>query len=170
MSNPSQRPEADLPSPTRPDVRRAAVWRDPTTTGKRCDIAGLPLGARRCSFIHLATLESRWQAKPAQRREPQTPVIGSLPQQCESRASGGLAAFQSIALPLLGGVRVDGAALGFTALAAIGAAMLFGLAPSLKIAGGRVQSSLKESARGSSAGRAHSLFRSSLVVSELALA
>src|ERR1019366_6386286 len=54
---------------------KAAAWRDPTTTGKRYDIAALPPGARRCSFIHLATFASLWQAKPAYRRHYSLPGV-----------------------------------------------------------------------------------------------
>jgi len=81
-----------------------------------------------------------------------------------------LAKSRTIALPLLQNARVDGTALGYTVLVAVGAALLFGLAPSLNVAGGRIQDSLKESARGASEGKGRGLFRASLVVSEVALA
>jgi predicted permease len=81
-----------------------------------------------------------------------------------------LAASRTIALPLLRSVRVDGAALVFTILVAVGAALLFGLTPGLRATSGRIQNALKESARGSSEGRSHGALRASLVVSEVALA
>ncbi len=76
----------------------------------------------------------------------------------------------SIALPLLGSVRVDGAALGWTLLVAVLAAILFGLTPGLKISSGNLQEALKDSGHGSSAGRKHEALRAALVISEVALA
>jgi predicted permease len=76
----------------------------------------------------------------------------------------------SIALPLLSTIRVDGAALGWTLLIALAAAVLFGLAPSLKISGGNLQDALKDAGHGMSAGRRHDRMRAVLVVSEVALA
>jgi predicted permease len=76
----------------------------------------------------------------------------------------------SIALPLLSTIRVDGAALGWTLLIALVAAVLFGLAPSLKISGGNIQDALKDTGHGMSAGRKHDRLRAVLVVSEVALA
>lgn len=81
-----------------------------------------------------------------------------------------LSTSRSIALPLLRDVRVDGTALGVTVLLAVGAAVIFGLAPSVRAAGGRIQDTLKEQGRGSSEGRGHGAIRASLVVSEVALA
>ena len=76
----------------------------------------------------------------------------------------------SIALPLLNSVRVDGAALGWTVLIAIAAAVFFGTVPALRISGGNLQEVLKDSGHGTSAGRKHDRMRSILVVSEVALA
>jgi predicted permease len=76
----------------------------------------------------------------------------------------------SIALPLLSTIRVDGAALGWTLLIALAAALLFGLAPSLRIAGGNLQDALKDAGHGMSAGRKHDRMRAVLVVSEVAIA
>ena len=76
----------------------------------------------------------------------------------------------SIALPLMSSVRVDGAALGWTVLIAIVAAVFFGIAPALRISGGNLQEVLKDSGHGTSAGRKHDRMRSILVVSEVALA
>ena len=50
----------------------------------------------------------------------------------------------SIALPLLSTVRIDGAALAWTLLVAVSAAVLFGLVPGLRIAGGNLQGSLED--------------------------
>jgi predicted permease len=76
----------------------------------------------------------------------------------------------SIALPLLGTLRIDSAALGWTLIVALAAAILFGLAPSLKISGGNLQNALKDAGHGISAGRTHERMRVVLVVSEVALA
>jgi len=76
----------------------------------------------------------------------------------------------SIALPLLSSVRVDGAALLWTLLIAVAAAVLFGLAPGLRISGGSLQDALKDSGHGMSAGRKHERLRAALVISEVALA
>ena len=77
---------------------------------------------------------------------------------------------RSIALPLLAMMRVDGTVLEWTLLIAVGAAVLFGLAPGLRMSGGNLQEALKESGHGASEGRKHDRMRSTLVVTEIALA
>ena len=74
----------------------------------------------------------------------------------------------SIALPLLTMVRVDGTVLEWTLLIAVGSAVLFGPAPGLRMSGGNLQEVLKDS--GGSAGRKHNRMRSTLVITEIALA
>ncbi|MGB6868104.1 MAG: ABC transporter permease [Acidobacteriaceae bacterium] len=81
-----------------------------------------------------------------------------------------LARAGSIALPLLDDVRVDGAAVAWTVLIAMTAAVLFGTAPALRMAGKHLQEALKDSGHGTSAGRRHEGLRSALVISEVALA
>jgi predicted permease len=76
----------------------------------------------------------------------------------------------SIALPLLGLLRIDGAALGWTMLVAVSAALLFGLMPGLRIGGGNLQEALKESGLGVGQSRRHERVRGFLVVTEVALA
>jgi predicted permease len=76
----------------------------------------------------------------------------------------------SIALPLLSRVRVDGAALAWTFLVALVAAVLFGLAPGLRMSSGNLQEALKDSGHGTSGGRKHEVLRSALIISEIALA
>ncbi len=76
----------------------------------------------------------------------------------------------SIALPLLSSVRIDAQALVWTVLVAAAAAVLFGLAPALKMSGRNIQESLKDSGHGTSAGRKNDRMRSALVISEVALA
>jgi predicted permease len=76
----------------------------------------------------------------------------------------------SIALPLLAMVRVDGTVLEWTLLVAIGAAVLFGSAPGLRMSTGNLQDLLKDSGHGLSEGRKHDRMRSTLVITEIALA
>ena len=77
----------------------------------------------------------------------------------------------SIALPLLSMVRVDGTVLGWTLLIAVAAAVLFGSAPGGRMSSGNLQDLLKDSGgHGASDGRKHSRLRSTLVVTEIALA
>ena len=76
----------------------------------------------------------------------------------------------SIVLPLLNTVRVDGAALAWTLLITLLVGVLFGVAPGFILSGLNVQSNLRGSGRGLSAGRSHDRIRSTLVVSEVALA
>lgn len=76
----------------------------------------------------------------------------------------------AIALPLLSTLRIDGSALAWTLLIAVSAAMLFGLVPGLRMAGGNLQDSLKDGGPGSGQGRKHERLRAILVVSEVALA
>jgi hypothetical protein len=76
----------------------------------------------------------------------------------------------SIALPLLSSVRVDGLALVWTLLVALVAGLLFGTATGLRMAAGNVNESLKDAGHGMSAGRKHERLRSTLVISEVALA
>jgi predicted permease len=76
----------------------------------------------------------------------------------------------SIALPLLSSIKVDGVAIVWTILIAIAAAVLFGLAPGLKMSSGNLQEALKDSGPGTSEGKKHERIRGALVISEVALA
>jgi predicted permease len=76
----------------------------------------------------------------------------------------------SITLPLLAMIRLDAAALGWTLLIALIAGILFGLAPAFKLSVTDLQTALKDNGSGMAAGRAHERFRTTLVVSEIALA
>jgi predicted permease len=76
----------------------------------------------------------------------------------------------SLALPLLNSSRVDTQALAWTAFIAIFTAMIFGLLPGLRAAGGNLQEVLKDSGPGAGLGRKHERLRAALVVSEVALA
>jgi predicted permease len=81
-----------------------------------------------------------------------------------------LAHQRPIALPLLSMVRVDGTVLAWTLLIAVGAAVLFGPAPGLRMSSGNLQETLKDGGHGASDGRKHERTRSSLVITEIALA
>ncbi|MBV9180140.1 MAG: ABC transporter permease [Acidobacteria bacterium] len=76
----------------------------------------------------------------------------------------------SISLPLLAMVRVDGMVLEWTLLIAIGAAVLFGLAPGLRMSTGNLQEVLKDGGPGLSDSREHDRMRSTLVITEMAVA
>jgi len=76
----------------------------------------------------------------------------------------------AIALPLLSTLRIDGASLGWTVFIAAFAAVLFGFMPGLRMAGGNLQESLKDTSAGSGQSRKHERTRSILVVTEVALA
>jgi predicted permease len=77
---------------------------------------------------------------------------------------------QAIALPLLSSVRIDGVALGWTVVIAATTAILFGLVPGLRMAGGNLHETLKDSGAGAGAGRKHERLRTALVIGEVALA
>ncbi|MGA9717021.1 MAG: ABC transporter permease [Acidobacteriaceae bacterium] len=77
----------------------------------------------------------------------------------------------SLALPLLNDVHIDGTALLWTLVIAVGTAVLFGLAPGLRMSSENLQESLKDSGgHGASDSRRHDRLRSILVISEVALA
>lgn len=76
----------------------------------------------------------------------------------------------SLALPLLSTVRIDGRAVEWTVLIAVLVAILFGLAPGIRMATGNLQEALKDSGPGAGLGRRHETLRSALVISEVALA
>ena len=76
----------------------------------------------------------------------------------------------SVALPLLGDVRVDGTALAWTVLVAVLVAVLFGVVPGLRVSAGNLHDSLKDAGPGMSEGKKHETVRAALVISEVALA
>ena len=76
----------------------------------------------------------------------------------------------SIALPLLNTLRIDGAAVGWTVLIAVVAAVFFGMAPGLRMAGRNLQQGLKDAGPGGGQSRRHERVRAALVVSEIGLA
>ena len=76
----------------------------------------------------------------------------------------------SLALPLLSSLRIDGAALEWTALTVAFATLLCGLVPALRMAGGQLSETLKDSGVGAGQGRSHQRIRTLLVISEVALA
>jgi predicted permease len=76
----------------------------------------------------------------------------------------------SIVLPLLNSIHVDGATLGWTLLVTIIAGILFGIVPGYILSRANAQENLKDAGRGLSEGRKHDRLRSTLVISEVALA
>jgi len=76
----------------------------------------------------------------------------------------------SLALPLLSSLRIDGQTLLWTVVIAGFTTVLFGLIPRLRASGGNLQDSLKDSGAGSGISRGQERIRAALVVSEVALA
>jgi putative ABC transport system permease protein len=85
-------------------------------------------------------------------------------------ATEALTRTQAISIPLLQTVRIDARALAFTLIAAFVTGLLFGIAPALQVSRWDVHESLKDASRGSSEGGRGAWIRSTLVVSEVALA
>jgi len=81
-----------------------------------------------------------------------------------------LVALSPVDLPRIREVRVDGRVLAFTAAVAIGTGLLFGLIPALQASRPNITGMLKEGGRGGGARRGTQRLRSTLVVSEMALA
>jgi predicted permease len=81
-----------------------------------------------------------------------------------------LSHLNAVSIPLLADVHLDAAALGFTFLVAILTGIVFGFFPAFQVPGLALHDVLKDSTRGSSQGRGHVWIRSTLVVSEIALA
>ena len=73
-------------------------------------------------------------------------------------------------IQLLSKVRVDGAVLAFTIVAAVVAGLVFGLTPAIRLSAVALNESLKEGGRSHSQGRRHGWTRGALVISEVALA
>jgi len=88
-------------------------------------------------------------------------------------AAGGtniVARLQAIGIPLLANVRIDGAVLAFCLVAAVFTGVVFGLAPALQVPANTLHDVLKDTARGSTAGKSRNWIRGALVVSEIAFA
>ena len=85
-------------------------------------------------------------------------------------ATRALAATHALSIPMLHTVTLDGTALVFTLVAAFATGLLFGIVPALQVSRWDVHDSLKEASRGSSEGGRGAWIRSTLVVSEVALA
>ena len=81
-----------------------------------------------------------------------------------------LAHLTSVSIPLLSEVRLDFTALAFSLLVAVLTGVLFGLFPAFQVRGLALHDTLKDSSRTATQGRGHAWIRSSLVVSEIALA
>jgi len=81
-----------------------------------------------------------------------------------------LTQLEAVSIPLLATVQVDVGVLAFTLIIAVVTGITFGLVPALQVPAIRVNETLKDTNRGSSGGRKHAWIRSSLVVTEVALA
>lgn len=76
----------------------------------------------------------------------------------------------SKSLPNVGAIGIDGTVLAFTALVAIAAGVLFGLAPALQTSKMDIRSALSDASRGSTGGTSRHRVRNVLIVAEVALA
>jgi putative ABC transport system permease protein len=77
---------------------------------------------------------------------------------------------ETLSLPLLHYVRVDGAALAATGVMAVATALLFATVPALKVSARQPQAALQEQSRGTVDSARHAWVRRALVVAEIALA
>jgi predicted permease len=88
-------------------------------------------------------------------------------------AAGGthlLARIEALSIPLLNNVHTDATVLAFCLLAAVLTGVFFGLAPALQVPAHALHDALKDTARGSTAGKSRNWIRGALVVSEIAFA
>lgn len=88
-------------------------------------------------------------------------------------AAGGiylLSHLDSVNVPLLGQLRLDGGALAFTVVASILTGLLFGAVPAMQAPGLALHDALKDNGRGTSEGRSRAGVRAALVVMEIAFA
>jgi predicted permease len=81
-----------------------------------------------------------------------------------------LAHLDTISIPLLQTVSLDGRAVAFTVAMALLAGLMFGLAPAFQVRVNGVQEALKATGRGSTEGKRHHWIRGALVVAEIAFA
>ena len=81
-----------------------------------------------------------------------------------------LAGIEALSIPLLGNVRTDVTVLAFCLLAAVLTGVVFGLTPALQVPSNALHDALKDTARGSTAGKGRNWIRGALVVSEIAFA
>ena len=81
-----------------------------------------------------------------------------------------LARLESLSIPLLGSVHTDWTVLAFCLLAAVLTGVVFGLAPALQVPTHALHDVLKDTARGSTAGKGRAWMRGALVVAEIAFA
>ena len=81
-----------------------------------------------------------------------------------------LAHVEALSIPLLVNVRMDFTILAFCLMAAVLTGVVFGLAPALQVPANALHDALKDTARGSTAGKSRNWIRGALVVSEIAFA
>ena len=76
----------------------------------------------------------------------------------------------SIALPLLSTIRVDKTALAWTVFIAVSSGLFFGIVPGLRISSGNLHETLKDAAASTTGGKRTARLRTTLVISQIALA
>ncbi|HEX3184265.1 MAG TPA: ABC transporter permease [Pyrinomonadaceae bacterium] len=81
-----------------------------------------------------------------------------------------LSRLEAFSIPLLANVQVDLGVLAFTLVIAVVTGLTFGFVPALQVPAIRVNETLKDTNRSSTGGRKHGWIRSSLVVTEIAIA
>jgi hypothetical protein len=81
-----------------------------------------------------------------------------------------LTQLDAFSIPLLANVQVDLGVLAFTLISAVVTGLTFGIVPALQVPAIHVNETLKDTNRASSGGRKHAWIRSSLVVTEIAIA
>lgn len=81
-----------------------------------------------------------------------------------------VSSIETVSMPLLRTVRIDGTALLFTAFIALVTGVLFGIVPAFQVSGTNDSESLKDTGRGMSGSRRAAWTQGALVVSEVALA
>jgi predicted permease len=80
-----------------------------------------------------------------------------------------LARQTAVAVPLLNGVRLDGAAVGWALLLTLAVTVVFGLLPAMRLRDRDLQSALKDGGHGTSNGGRQERLRSALVIAEVAI-
>ena len=85
-------------------------------------------------------------------------------------ATKAIASASAVAIPLLGAVTVDAAALAFTLAVAVSTGLLFGIVPALHLSGMCEHEALNDASRGSTEKKSRAWVRGALVAGEIALA
>jgi len=81
-----------------------------------------------------------------------------------------VAATRAVSIPMLATIGIDGRALAFTVIVAVGTGLLFGIVPALQVSGRDDHDALNDASRGSTEGARRAWTRGALMVVEVALA